>query len=220
MQAIKWVVEQNVDVISISWGLLKKSENIAEALREAHSNNVVIVAAAGNYGKRHPIAFPANFQNYVICVGAADGDGITLPITARETDQGQDLEKFTAPGKAVNCASICLSTWDWWTHLQSFIAQEGYLGRTEHVTGTSMATPIAAGIAALFIQYTRYPQNKCNDAKSHDSMLKLFSAMCKDKGETFRFLVPWNLLTNGDVQSFVINVRAALIAGNITFILV
>jgi len=154
------------------------------------------------------------------CVGAADGDGITLPITARETDQGRDLEKFTAPGKAVNCASICLSAWNWWTHLQSFIAQEGYLGRTEHVTGTSMATPIAAGIAALFIQYTRYPQNKCNDAKSHDSMLKLFSAMCKDKGKTFRFLVPWNLLTNGDVQSFVINVRAALIAGNIIFILV
>jgi subtilisin family serine protease len=205
-------------VISISWGLLKKSENIAKALREAYSNDVVIFAAAGNDGKRQPIAFPADFRSCVICIGAADGDGITLPITARETDQGQDLEKFTAPGKAVKCASIRTPLWDLGTHWQSFMSQ-GYLSDTEHVTGTSMATPIAAGIAALFIQYTRYPHNKCKNAKSHENMLKLFSAMCKDKGETFRFLAPWNLLTNDDIQSFVINVRTALLAGNITSIL-
>jgi subtilisin family serine protease len=74
VQAIKWAVSNGVDVISISWGFPDESKNIAEALKEAHSKNVVILAAAANHGKRHPIAFPANFRNYVICIGAANGD--------------------------------------------------------------------------------------------------------------------------------------------------
>jgi hypothetical protein len=43
---------------------------------------------------------------------------------------------------------------------------------TERKDGTSSATPTAAGVAALFIEYCR--TKKSGEAGSHQNMLKLF----------------------------------------------
>jgi hypothetical protein len=70
---------------------------------------------------------------------------------------------------------------------------------TERKDGTSSATPIAAGIAALFIEYSH--RNGLGDAGSHESMLKLFSAMSAESGDTYRLLRPWTLLEEGKVKA-------------------
>ena len=63
--------------------------------------------------------------------------------------------------------------------------------------GTSTATPVAAGIAALLIAYTRQFRDPGLDAANYDNMRKLFLSMSQDSyGEPYRFLAPWSLFEN------------------------
>jgi len=177
-----------VDVISLSWGFPKVIKEIEDALVTARDRGTVIVASAANHGKRHGIAFPANLKDCVICIGAADGNGMTSSFSA----QDPELEKYAAPGQAVLAASIanmCRRPWfnsSW----------KSCTCATKRYDGTSIATPIAAGIAALFIEYTGQLPNQVKDKSRHENMLKLFSKMSKEyPGETYRFLTPWLLLS-------------------------
>lgn len=141
-------------MISLSWGIPddRSHPQIETALRNAHSKDIVILAAAANHGRKNQIAFPARLRDHVICIGAAHRDGTTAGFTAADSH----FQGFTAPGIGVCGASIkCMSSWGG--------------DKTERKNGTSSATPIAAGIAALFIQYCRI--NKLGDARSYENML-------------------------------------------------
>lgn len=160
-------------MISISWGFSKDHPRIKDALSKAHSKNIVILAAAANHGRLDQIAFPARSSKYVICIGAARGDGRATGFTAEDPE----FQSFMAPGKGVLGASVRRTWWGGYT--------------TERKDGTSSATPIAAGVAALFIEYMR--RNRYGVA-SHQNIFKLFSAMSADFGETYRLLCPWTLV--------------------------
>jgi subtilisin family serine protease len=183
-----------------------ESENIKNALIDAHEKGIVIVAAAANHGKRHAIAFPANLNGHVICIGAADGNGKVSDFTADD----RVLEKYSAPGEAVRGASIgYLHKNSWRSIIHEWFSTKSH---TKLMNGTSVATPIAAGIAALCIQYTRQKGHQCPDAEKYGNMLKLFSAMSTlHKNETYRFLDPCRLLSGNT------NIKAILDAGNLTF---
>jgi hypothetical protein len=71
--------------------------------------------------------------------------------------------------------------------------------KTERKDGTSSATPIAAGVAALFIEYCR--NNELGEAGSHLNMLKLFSDMSLDDGQPYRYLRPWTSLNKEKVKA-------------------
>jgi hypothetical protein len=180
-------------VISLSWGFPddRPHPQIESALHNAHKKNIVILAAAANHGRMNQIAFPARLRDYVICIGAARGDG----LIARFTAEDPLFQGFTAPGIGVCGASVRrISSW------------RGDM--TERKDGTSSATPIAAGVAALFIEYCR--RKGLGEAGSHENMLKLFSAMSAETGDTYRMLRPWTLIDEGNIQ-------AALTAGTIEF---
>ena len=102
-QAVDWAVNtQKVDVISIFWGFDDIKPKIEKALKEGDARDVVILGAAANHGRRASIAFPANFKNCVVCIGAANGDGVRSSYTADDPD----LEKYSVLGEAVRGASI------------------------------------------------------------------------------------------------------------------
>jgi len=63
---------------------------------------------------------------------------------------------------------------------------------TELRNGTSTAAPVAAGIAALLIEYISGKMNL--DGAIHDNMRKLFLAMsAESEGQSNRYLAPWSI---------------------------
>ena len=68
----------------------------------------------------------------------------------------------------------------------------------ERRSRSSTATPIAAGIAALLIDYSRQQLNNY-DAQDIDNMRKLFFAMSMETdGSPNRYLVLWSLFERQD----------------------
>ncbi len=120
VEAIYWAIENDVDIINISFGTTTDSEELYEAIRAAYDAGILIVAAAGNSGV---VEYPAAYGE-VIAVGSVDNMGNRSEGSA----VGEALE-LVAPGERV------LST--------------GAFYGVAVFSGTSMAAPHVAGIASL-----------------------------------------------------------------------
>jgi hypothetical protein len=174
-QAIEWAMGKRVDIISISWGLNEDVPGVADALRRAKSMGVIVLASASNQGANHPITFPARLKNIVFCVGAADGKG--NPSAFNPPFIGE--EKYSALGEAV------------------LGAVPGNQYRRKD--GTSTATPIAAGIAAVLIDFTRQFIDMPKGPEIYETMRKLFIKMSEATVEQpCRYLAPWYLINPGE----------------------
>lgn len=134
IQAIIWAAdyEKNglrVSVINMSLGGDESSVALEEALKYAYQKGIVLVAATGNDGSS--VLYPAAYDKYCLAVGASDyNDRI-----ASFSNYGPQVD-VAAPGVWV------LSTYP------VFLTIPGRLPYA-YATGTSMAAPHAAGLAAL-----------------------------------------------------------------------
>ena len=160
-----------MDIISISLGYRIESEPIKVALRDAFHSSIIIFAAASNSGvnPRNPISFPANMRQ-VICIHSSDGDGNPSPHNPPATPDCN----FAILGEAVAAA--------WPRDLQN--------DRSDNLrvaSGSSVATPIAAGLAALIIEYaaqggpTPEVVSSWNRLRHCDEMRKLFRSIARDR---------------------------------------
>lgn len=137
-QGILHAVEVGADVISMSLGSWWPSEALKDACDYAWNNNVVVVAAAGNvayfpFGPVWAIAYPAAYDS-VIAVGSV---GPNLELSWFSCF-GSKLE-LVAPGEDI-LSSVTGDKYEWYS-------------------GTSMACPHVAGVAAL-IKSLGYKSNK------------------------------------------------------------
>lgn len=134
--AIRTAVDDGANIIVISAGADTSSTLIENAVSYAKDKKVLVIAAAGNDGPyAGSIDYPAAYS-YVISVGAVDDDmivpewssrGDNVRTKSRVINEG-DIE-FVAPGVNVE------SSWK----------DGGYA----ILSGTSMAAPHVAGLAAL-----------------------------------------------------------------------
>lgn len=118
---IVWAADNGAKVINLSLGGSSYSSTLANAVNYAWSKGVVVVAAAGNNKSSNPI-YPANLNN-VLSVAATDSND----QKANFSNYGTWVD-VTAPGVSI------LST---------------YKGSYAYLSGTSMATPLVSGLAAL-----------------------------------------------------------------------
>ena len=135
IEAINYVIDRkkagvNVRIISASWGSTQKSRALEDVIRKAYENDILFVAAAGNAttdNDRRP-HFPSSYDvPNVISVAALDRND----QLAKFSNYGAKSVAVAAPGVEI------LSTW---------------LGNQyEEKSGTSMATPVIAGVAALIL---------------------------------------------------------------------
>lgn len=122
--AIRYTVDSGVSVVNLSLTLFQDAPEVREAVEYARSHDVLLVAAAGNFGEENnPTPYPAAYPG-VLGVGSIDITGARAP----DSQSGEYVD-LVAPGVQVTgCAPL---------------AGHG-LWR-----GTSFATPFVAGTAAL-----------------------------------------------------------------------
>ena len=122
VNCIAYVSARGAKVISLSLSTAADSRTLADAVAAATNAGALVVAAAGNDGKsavRYPAAYPQ-----VVSVAAVDRAGAHAPFS----NANPDVE-LSAPGVDI------LSSW----------LGGGY----RSLSGTSMATPFVAGVAAI-----------------------------------------------------------------------
>ena len=135
IEAINYAIDRkkngvNIRIINASWGSTQRSRALEDAIRAAGDAGILFVAAAGNNGTDNDRSphFPSNYGlPNVISVAALDrNDNL-----AGFSNFGLHSVHIAAPGREI------LSTW----------LGNGY----REASGTSMATPQVAGVAALIL---------------------------------------------------------------------
>ncbi|MBR2742025.1 MAG: S8 family peptidase [Clostridia bacterium] len=123
-RALEWLIDENVDVINMSFSAARSTKRFASLIREAYERGICLVSAAGNDGEGdNIIGCPARFEE-CIAVTAVDIDKKHAP--------------FSTGGKK---AEVCAAG----TNIYSCYKGNAYAV----LSGTSMATPVITGAIAL-----------------------------------------------------------------------
>ena len=124
-EAIEYAVDSGVDIINLSLGLPCRSNDLKWAMNYAEENGVVVIGSAGN-DANEKLHYPAGYSNGV-AVAATDNEGVLAPFS-----NYHENVKISAPGVNIYSA-YGEGQFAWWS-------------------GTSQATPMVAGEAALLLQ--------------------------------------------------------------------
>ncbi|KAF3103811.1 hypothetical protein TWF706_004845 [Orbilia oligospora] len=141
-QAIEYATSSggwDVDIVVLSLGFEHEDESIRRAILNAHIRDKIIFAAASNSASLVPelrVSFPARMSGQVISIRSASGQSVRSNNSPIASD-GDD--NFMTLGEGIEAA--------WPSDLN-----DGH--PTRYVSGTSFATPVAAGIAALVLEFS------------------------------------------------------------------
>ncbi|KAL2883001.1 hypothetical protein SGCOL_001691 [Colletotrichum sp. CLE4] len=134
-EAIEWAIKEKVDIISISASFATCPKPLRTAVHAAHAANILIFAAASNWGITNSVPFPARIKDHAFCIFATTGALEIVPEINPEPRRAAD--NFALLGQHINLPP-----------------------HPEPVSGTSAATALAAGMAARIFDFVRHAESE------------------------------------------------------------
>ena len=123
---VRWAVAHGAKVINLSLGSLKGADALQNALEEAETHGVIVLASAGNWGSDTPVEFPAR-SSHVAAIAAVDANGTPAAFSSYG-----NMVALCAPGVGVRST---------------------YPGNRFRLwNGTSMSAPFVTGTVALLAE--------------------------------------------------------------------
>lgn len=122
IEGIYWGIDNDIDIINMSFGTNVDSDILHNAVQEAYNNGILLIAAAGNTNHLD-VQYPAAYDE-VLSVGSVNSQGVLSELTSI----GESLD-ILAPGE--NIASV------------------GFIDTVSSISGTSIATAQVTAIASL-----------------------------------------------------------------------
>ena len=155
----------------MSFGFVEEQSAILKAIGRAYAKGITMFAAASNDGanREDNISWPAKIQE-VICVHSGSGGG----TKSRFTPWASDNHRVMVLGECVKSLGTYMS-------------------------GTSCATPIAAGIAACILDYARrvgLSEDELLKLRRTEYMRKMFKIMKKEEREDYWWIIPWSFFND------------------------
>ena len=176
-EAVIYAADRGVNVINMSFGTSTPSEALQDAMIYARARGVTLVAAGGN-SNVEPLMYPAQLWNVKGIVAVTNAD-----IKASFSNYGRGVT-FSAPGYGL-----------WVAHPNHKIA---------YVAGTSYASPLVAGEAALVIDAFRRLYSGNPPARNVDlamdfgvNFIDFLNPQYFLKLGRGRIWIPWALNTTG-----------------------
>lgn len=185
------VKEWKVDMISMSFGIREYNEPMSNAIANALNERTILFAAASNDGANLDRAFPAQYPG-VFCIHSTDGNG--NPSDFNPTASEKDVN-YSLLGQQVS------SHWP--------AGMNGHNQPVRSLSGTSVATPIAAGLAASVLSFVRHQDRQVaveserlgQWLKRDNSMDMVFNSMVrKRRGVGYDYITPEILFDNGSTK--------------------
>ncbi len=174
IEAISWCIQQkddlNIRVISMSLGAPAfesyRDDPLAQAVEKAWHNGITVCAAAGNSGPYPFTISTPGIDPLIITVGAMDDENTLTredDEVARYSSRGPTIDlrmkpDIYSPGTDITSLTVPGSPLE--KELPEQLVGEDYI----RLSGTSMATPITAGVVALMLEANPYLSP--NDVKS------------------------------------------------------
>ncbi|MBT2661567.1 S8 family serine peptidase [Bacillus sp. ISL-45] len=156
MAGIDWAIRKGVHIINMSLTTPYPDMGIKAMVDKANANGIMVIAAAGNEGtfsgSEENVEYPAKFPS-VIAVASTKSDNRRSSSSAT----GQEIE-LAAPGEMI------------YSTIPTSLVKSGY----GSMSGTSMAAPFVAGMAALYKE--KFP------GYTNDQIRSLLQKNAKDLG--------------------------------------
>ncbi|KAI0849800.1 hypothetical protein F5Y00DRAFT_234886 [Daldinia vernicosa] len=128
-RAIRWAILQKVDIISMSFATLDNNPDLERACNDADAAGIVMLCSTHDEGAKIKDAYPASFPS-TISITACDEFGSPLRNSQQKYDYGilgQDVAAGVVP----------------------------FLESDDRISGSSVATAIAAGLSSLILSCDR-----------------------------------------------------------------
>ncbi|KAL2070249.1 hypothetical protein VTL71DRAFT_13275 [Oculimacula yallundae] len=203
-KGIEYAISQGANIISLSLSFPKEQERIRKALDEAWSKNITVFAVAFNGARESGMSWPASYPT-VFGIHASDHEGNSPSSGPSSTSSLNKMSEY----KTIGCN--VLSAWP--QSLMDIDDETGSLrgavtaadeGPQRRCSGTSTSTVVAAGIAALIIEFARQNAHlgcmrdvvegkpgRAKTLETPEGMQGAFEKLSERHDDGLRFLVPW-----------------------------
>jgi len=216
IQAIDWAVKKDVDVINLSLGSKKPKHGkdaLSLAVNKAVDEGVVVCVAAGNSGRNgnSTIGAPGAAAK-AITVGAVDPENKIAVFSSQGPVEAEYLKPdIVAPGVDIVAGLAAGFSYRGPSHTDKPDLAEELKESYTYKSGTSMATPICAGVCALMLEayYKKYENHRAKrkeeklSTKVKEALLSTARNLGDDKYKQGKGLI----LPSDAINTFVPGIR-------------